>query len=76
MLAIFGVFLAVGRFDLHSGGRNGNLRSSVITRRDSPMIYWGVESTILVVGLILLTQGIYRARNETPCDDGRSSAAD
>jgi hypothetical protein len=65
LLVIFGVFLAAGRFDLHSGGRTGNLRSAVITRRDSPMIYWGVESSILVMGLMVLSHGIARSRKGT-----------
>ena len=47
------------RFVMNSGGQE-----RVITRKDNPKIYWGVESGILVVAVSLSAYAIFRSRKK------------
>jgi hypothetical protein len=67
---IFCIFLTTGKFEMRSGsihGRHQILR--VISREDNPLIYWGTESVILVVAVLLVASGVYRARKDSDDDD-------
>jgi hypothetical protein len=70
VFVIFCIFLMTGRFEMRSGSRHGGGRvNRVISRQDSPLIYWGTESAILVVAVSLFASGVYRARKESDGDD-------
>jgi hypothetical protein len=69
VFVIFCIFLATGRFEMRSSSRHGgNRESRVISRQDSPLIYWGTESTILVVAVTLFALGVYPARKGSDGD--------
>jgi hypothetical protein len=70
MSVIFLIFLATGRFEMRSGAIHGGRTNRVISRRDSPLIYWGTESSILVVAVALWAMGVYRARDVGDGNDG------
>lgn len=66
---VFCIFLKMGRFELRSGARIGGFRrTSLISRQDSPLIYWGTQSSILLIALSLVGAGLYRARKESGAD--------
>lgn len=70
LLIIFGVFLVTGKFEIRSGAKvGGGRRTAYISRQDNPLIYWGTESSILVVAVSLLSIGVCRAREGTNGDD-------
>jgi hypothetical protein len=69
LLVIFCAFLATGKFEMRSGSIHGGRTSRVISRQDSPMIYWGTESSILALALLLCVMGVYRAREDTDDTD-------
>jgi hypothetical protein len=69
LFVIFLVFLATGRFEMRSGAIHGGRTNRLISRQDSPVIYWGTESSILVVAVALLAMGVYRARDGTDGND-------
>ncbi|OOG36812.1 hypothetical protein B0E51_17770 [Rhodanobacter sp. C05] len=69
VFVIFCIFLEVGKFEMRSGsihGRHQILR--VISRQDNPLIYWGTEFAILVVAVLLVALGVYRARKDSDDD--------
>jgi len=68
-LVIFCVFLASGRFEMRFGATHGGRMNRVISRQDSPLIYWGTESSILFLAVVLCGLGAYRAREGTNGDD-------
>jgi hypothetical protein len=69
LLVVFGVFLLAGKFEMRSGARLGGRRTTIILRQDSPLIYWGTESVILVVAVALFASGVYRAGKDSDSDD-------
>lgn len=69
IFVIFCIFLKTGRFEMRSGSIHSGQKKRVITRQDSPLIYWGTEFAILVVAVSLVGLGVYRARKESGGDD-------
>jgi hypothetical protein len=69
LFVVFGVFLVAGKFEIRSGARLVGRRTTLILRHDSPLIYWGTESAILVVAVSLFASGVYRARKDSDGDD-------
>jgi hypothetical protein len=69
LLVIFFVFLAAGRFELRSGAIHGGRTNRIISRQDSPLTYWGTESSILAAAVLLFALGVYRARDQADGDD-------
>jgi hypothetical protein len=63
LLVIFIIFLATGRFEMRSGAIHGGRTNRVISRQDSPLTYWGTESSILAAAAALLAMGAYHARH-------------
>jgi hypothetical protein len=68
-LAVFRVFLAKGKFEMRSGAMHGGRTNRVISREESPLIYWGTESLILGAAILLCAMGAYRPRSQTGGDD-------
>jgi hypothetical protein len=70
VFVIFCIFLGTGRFEVRSGAKvGGGRRTTVISRQDSPLIYWGTQSSILFVAVSLVAAGAYRARKESVSDN-------
>ena len=70
LLVIFCVFLASGRFEMRFGATHGGRMNRVISRQDSPLIYWGTEFSILAAAVLLCAMGVFRSRDRNDGDDG------
>jgi hypothetical protein len=67
---IFCIFLKTGHFEVRSGARVGGFRrTTVISRQDHPLVYWGTQSSILILAVSLVALGVYRARKDTDSDN-------
>jgi hypothetical protein len=63
LMIMFCIFLWTGRFEMRSGALHGGRTNRAISRQDSPLTYWGTESSILAAGALLCAMGAYRARD-------------
>jgi hypothetical protein len=54
---------------MRSDSVHGGRTNTIISRQDSPRTYWGIESPILGVALLLCAAGVYRARGQAAGDD-------
>jgi hypothetical protein len=70
LLIIFCVFFASGRFEMRSGAMHGGRTNRVFSRKDSPLIYWGTEFSILAAAVLLCAMGVFRSRDRNDGDDG------
>jgi hypothetical protein len=69
LFLIFSVFLATGGFEMRSGAIRGGRTSRLISRENSPLVYWLTESSILIAAVSLSAVGVYRARAKTNSGD-------
>lgn len=69
VFVIFFIFLTAGKFEMWNRSAHGRENVKIISRHDDPLIFWGIESAILVLAVSLVAAGVYRARKDSGSGD-------